>query len=231
MAIATVFFFFHNPERKHSRLTTKQKIAEIDLLGALFLICAITCLLLALQWGGSVYPWHDSKVWGCMLGFGLITMSFCILQFKRGDRATIPPRILLKQRTILACALFSSLLAMGHYAHIFYLPLYFQAVKGITAESSGIRIIPYFISTILASVVVGGSITSLGPYPPFIWIGSAIFVVGSGMIYTLKVQSGAGMWIGYQILAGFGNGACVQVPFIAVQVVLNKKDCELRRLI
>lgn len=44
------------------------------------------------------------------------------------------------------------------------------------------------------------------------------------MIYTLKVNSGAGMWIGYQILAGAGAGACVQIPFVAVQVVLNKKD-------
>jgi hypothetical protein len=72
--------------------------------------------------------------------------------------------------------------------------------------------------------VVGGSITALGPYVPFTWVGSAIFVVGSGMIYTLKVNSSAGMWIGYQILAGAGAGACVQIPFIAVQVVLNKKD-------
>lgn len=32
------------------------------------------------------------------------------------------------------------------------------------------------------------------------------------------------MWIGYQLLAGFGAGACVQIPFIAIQVVLNKKD-------
>ena len=35
------------------------------------------------------------------------------------------------------------------------------------------------------------------------------------------------MWIGYQILAGVGAGACVQIPFIAVQVVLNKKDMPL----
>jgi Fungal trichothecene efflux pump (TRI12) len=118
IAIAVVFFFFKNPERKHSKLTTKQKIGEIDLLGAFFLICAIICLLLALQWGGSVYPWSDSKVWGCLLGFGLILTVFCYMQFRLGDKATIPPRILLKQRTVLACALFSCFLAMGLYAHM-----------------------------------------------------------------------------------------------------------------
>lgn len=223
-AIATVFFFFKNPERKHSKLTTREKIAQIDLLGAFFLICAICCLLLALQWGGTVYPWHDSKVWGCLLGFGLITIIFIALQFYRGDSATIPPRILLKQRTAGACALFSMFLAMGLYTHIYYLPFYFQAVKGTTAEGSGIRTIPYLVSITLSSVVVGGSITAIGWYTPFTWIGSAIFAVGAGMLHTLTPSSSAGEWIGYQILAGVGAGACVQIPFVAIQVVLNKKD-------
>jgi hypothetical protein len=89
---------------------------------------------------------------------------------------------------------------------------------------SGIRTIPYLVSITLSSIMVGGSITALGPYVPFTWAGSAIFAIGSGMIYTLKVNSNAGVWIGYQILAGVGAGACVQIPFIAVQVVLNKKD-------
>lgn len=55
-------------------------------------------------------------------------------------------------------------------------------------------------------------------------IGAAIFTVGAGMVYTLATDSGAGMWIGYQIFAGFGAGAGVQVPFIAIQVVLDQKD-------
>lgn len=106
----------------------------------------------------------------------------------------------------------------------FYLPFYFQAVKGTTAEGSGIRTIPYLVSLTLSSIVVGASITAIGTYVPFTWGGSAIFVVGCGMLYTLKVNSSAGIWIGYQILAGAGAGACAQIPFVATQVVLNKKD-------
>ena len=44
------------------------------------------------------------------------------------------------------------------------------------------------------------------------------------MLYTLKVNSSASHWIGYQLIAGIGSGACVQLPFIAIQVVLSKKD-------
>jgi len=113
---------------------------------------------------------------------------------------------------------------MALYTHIYYLPFYFQAVKGTSAEGSGIRTIPYLVSLTIASVVVGGFVTVVGLYVPFTWFGSAIFTVGAGMIYTLRVNSGIGKWIGYQIVAGVGAGMCVQIPFIAVQVVLSKKD-------
>lgn len=181
-------------------------------------------MLTSIQWGGSVHPWSDSKVWGCILGFGLLIIVFCIIQVKSGDKATLPPRILIKQRTVLACALFSAFLNMAVYTHIYYLPFYFQAVKGASAEGSGIRTIPYLISLTIASVVVGAAVTFMGRYVPFTWLGSALFTIGAGLIYTLKVTSGTGTWIGYQILAGFGAGTGVQIPFVAIQVVLNKKD-------
>ncbi|KZP14863.1 hypothetical protein FIBSPDRAFT_959307 [Athelia psychrophila] len=47
------------------------------------------------------------------------------------DKAMIPPRIFLHQRTILVSALFSTLFSMALYTHIFYLPFYFQAVKDL----------------------------------------------------------------------------------------------------
>ena len=108
--------------------------------------------------------------------------------------------------------------------HIFYLPFYFQAIKGTTAEESGIRTIAYLVSITVSSIVIGATITIVGWYAPFMWFGSAIFTVGAGMLYTLKVGSPNSHWIGYQILAGIGAGAGVQIPFIAVQVVSSVKD-------
>lgn len=149
---------------------------------------------------------------------------FVVIQIRRGDLATLPPRIIAKQRTVLACALFSSFLAMALYTHLYYLPFYFQAVKGTSAEGSGIRTISYLVSMTITSIAVGGLITAFGVYVPFTWVGAAIFTIGSGLICTLKVDTSTGAWIGYQILTGIGVGMSVQVPFIAVQVVLNKKD-------
>jgi uncharacterized protein (DUF983 family) len=97
-------------------------------------------------------------------------------------------------------------------------------VKGTSAEGSGIRCIPYLVSITLSSIVVGSVITLVGVYNPPMWAGIIVFTVGAGMLYTLEVGSSVGTWIGYQILAGAGAGACVQIPFIAVQVALPEKD-------
>jgi hypothetical protein len=45
--------------------------------------------------------------------------------------------------------------------------------------------------------------------------GTALFLVGAGLLHTLGTDASAGQWIGYQILAGFGTG-CAQ--FLAVGV-------------
>ncbi|KAF1984712.1 MFS general substrate transporter [Aulographum hederae CBS 113979] len=224
VAIAAVFFFFKDPKRDYINLTLMEKIREMDLPGAGTLISCIICLLLALQWGGAVYPWSDSQVWGCLLGFGLLLILFLILQWRRGERATLPPRILLRQRTVLVSALLSTFLTMALYTHVYYLPIYFQAVKGTSAEGSGIRTIAYLISNTVTSFVVGALVTALGHYVPFLWGGTALFAVGCGLLSTLQVNSGAGKWIGYQIMSGIGAGAAIQIPFIAIQAVLPEKD-------
>lgn len=114
--------------------------------------------------------------------------------------------------------------SVDFFRHIFYLPFYFQAIKGTTAEGSGIRNIPYLGSVIISSGIVGFGITKLGWYRPFMIAGACIFTVGAGLVYTLGINSNTGRWVGYQLVCGFGAGAGVQIPFIAVQVVLNAKD-------
>ena len=63
----------------------------------------------------------------------------------------------------------------------------------------------------LSTIIAGGLITLLGPYNPPLWTGIAVYAVGSGLLSTLKVDSSNGYWIGYELIAGFGMGCCVQV--------------------
>lgn len=109
-------------------------------------------------------------------------------------------------------------------SHVYYLPIHFQAVKGSTPEQSGLDIIPYQISTTAASLAVSIFVGILGWCVPFVWLGAIVFIVGSGLLYTLEVYSSAATLTGYQIVTGAGLGASVQIL-----ILLLKSFCRAGR--
>ena len=73
-------------------------------------------------------------------------------------------------------------------------------------------------------MVVGGLITVVGYYTPFIIFGSIVLAVGSGLVSTLDVDTSFAKWFGYQLLTGVGGGMSFQVSLLAVQTVLDIED-------
>lgn len=107
---------------------------------------------------------------------------------------------------------------------LYYIPVWLQAIKGVSAIQSGIDTIPLVLALIVASILTGQLISAVGYYAPF-GIASAVFMsVGSGLITTWAVDTGSGKWIGYQIILGFGLGMGMQVATLGAQTVLDRKD-------
>lgn len=154
---------------------------------------------------------------------GFLMPVFVYVQHRMGERATVPPRIV-KKRTVWSSAVFEFFLGACFLLAMYFLPFWFQAVKGASAVSSGIMNIPMLLSVVVFSVGSGIVVTKWGYYTPFI-IGAAVLMpIGYGLTSTLKVDSGAAAWIGFQIIAGAGVGIGMQQPLMAVQVVLDIAD-------
>lgn len=94
----------------------------------------------------------------------------------------------------------------------------------MSATQSGIRNLPLLIGTTIFSIVAGGLITWLGYYVPFIFIGSALLSIGSGLLTTFEVDTPTAKWVCYQLIAGMGIGLAFQQPMIAAQTVLKQED-------
>ena len=224
ISAAVIIFVLKIPRQPgQSEKTFLSRIRELDLIGASVLIPAVICLLLALQWGGSTYPWRNSRIIGLFVGFGTLISIFIYTQLRQGDSATLPPRIL-SQRSVAAAVCYSVMFGAGFFVLVFYLPLYFQSIKGASATKSGIQVLPLLLSTVLSSIVAGGLITAFGYYTPFVIIGTTLFCIGSGLISTYTIDMPFGKWFGYQILTGAGVGVGFQIPLIAVQTVLPLED-------
>lgn len=77
---------------------------------------------------------------------------------------------------------------------------------------------------IICSTLAGFLVNLLGVYTPFMFLGSALLTIGSGLCTTLQGQSGPGKWIGYQAILGLGAGIGFQQCIIAMQTVLPMRD-------
>ena len=109
----------------------------------------------------------------------------------------------------------------------YYLPIWFQAVKGTSAFESGIRLIPMVLSLVVSSIISGQLTARIGYYVPAMLVSPVIASIGAGLITTLNQSSGHAEWIGYQVLYGFGLGLSMQVTGLAAQAVLAREDVSI----
>ncbi|OQD81935.1 hypothetical protein PENANT_c024G01541 [Penicillium antarcticum] len=202
------------------------KMKQLDPIGFALVAPAIVCLLFALQWGGQRYPWSDGRIISLFIVAGTLCFAFIVSQTWQGNQRTIPSRII-SQRTMIAASVASVGIGSILVVYSFYLPIWFQAIKGKSPQSAGLSLLPLLLPQVIF-VIVSGAVTSIfGYYTPLLIAGGAISIVGSVLITTWDVHTGSGKWIGYQIVAGVGFGLTLQQPNIAAQAVLPKSDAPI----
>ncbi|KAK6504813.1 hypothetical protein TWF481_006751 [Arthrobotrys musiformis] len=219
-----VLFFFHAPAgAKPVVAELREKILQMDFVGAGMIMGGITAYMLALQYAGQTKSWNDSVVIGLLVGFVLIFMVFGVWEVYQGERAMVVPR-LIKQRAILISCLFTFFFVGSYYLVIYYLPIYFQSVHDVSPTMSGVRNLPLIIAVTVSMILSGIFVSKTGIAGPIKVVGAAIAIVASGLLYTLDIDTSAGKWIGYQIIGGVGWGVAFQLPIIVGQAYSDATD-------
>lgn len=107
VSVAIILFTFKSPplsrNEKDIGALWSEKLKQMDLIGTFTIMAAVTCLLLALQWGGVSKSWSSADVIGTLVGFCLISGAFVILEYVQGDRALLVPHILRKRVVYVGC--------------------------------------------------------------------------------------------------------------------------------
>ncbi|KAF2857657.1 putative MFS aflatoxin efflux pump [Piedraia hortae CBS 480.64] len=200
-----------------------QRFRQIDLLGELCLFPSIICLLLGLQWGGSKYEWSNWRIILLFTLFGVLLIAFVIVEALMQEVATISANIIFN-RSIIAGVWLTFCISAAMMALVYFLPTWFQAIKGTSAVRSGIDTIPMVLSLVVGNILAGQITGRIGYYNPLA-IASIIFMpIGAGLITTFDMHTRTATWIGYQILFGFGIGLGMQQGNMAAQTVLPRKD-------
>ncbi|KAF3085426.1 hypothetical protein TWF102_011570 [Orbilia oligospora] len=223
VSLLVIFFWLHIPEQETMKHPWAEKLLQLDVVGTMMLVPGVVCLVLAMQWGGQKYDWNNGRIIVLLVLMSVLLAGFAAVQVLIPRTATLPVRIF-KQRSVVSGFWQTLCIGSSMYVYIYFLPLWFQTIKGVSAVDSGIRILPFMLSMVVGSMLGGAVTTRVGYYTPFAIVGSCIMSVGGGLLTTLQIDSGPSQWIGYQVVYGLGMGLCFQVPNLAAQTVLPKQD-------
>jgi MFS family permease len=224
LSILIIAFLFKTPDAATpSPAPLLHKILALDFNGMLLSVGALSCLTVALQWGGVAEPWSDGSVVGCLVAFALLVCLFIINEWWMGERSLLVPR-LIKTKTLALLSSFMVFSAASFFIVLYYLPVYFQAVDGISPSESGVRNIPFIIGVALFSIASGFVVGGTGHYAGILLLGSTLITIGGGLMLKLDIGSPSSAWIGYQVILGIGSGMVLQTPLIVSQAVVDQAD-------
>jgi cyanate permease len=110
---------------------------------------------------------------------------------------------------------------------MYYLPVYYESVKGFSALKSGLAVLPETLSIVPASIIIGLLVSWTGRYRWAIWLGWVISTAGLCLLYLLEESTSTSKWIGLNIPVGFGMGILFGAMGFAVQASVDEENVSL----
>lgn len=225
VALFGIAFFFKPvaPNPAAVNLPRNEKLRKLDGVGTILFVGATTCLFLALQLGGVKYGWFSGRIVLLLFAFGLAGITWIYIQYRRGENATLPGRIV-KMRSIAAGAISSFLMGGAFFILLYYVAVWFQAVKGRSALSSGISSLPMVLGLTIGMLIAGQTQEYVNYIPPYMIFSAILASIGCGLFLTWTPHTSEAAWICELGLFGIGQGLGWQQPFSISQIFLPKKD-------
>ncbi|MCT4353127.1 MFS transporter [Streptomyces sp. Je 1-79] len=204
------------------KLPKPETRARLDVLGAILLAAASTCLVLLTSWGGTEYDWDSRVIIGLACGAAATTLLFLVVEHVAPE-PLIPLR-LFRDSVFTVTSLVGAVVGIALFGAASYLPTFLQMVEGATATESGLLMLPLMGGIVLASIVSGQLITRTGHYRIYPVLGGAISVVGMWLLSRMETDTPRLHHSVWQAVLGVGIGLVMPVLVLAVQNSVRPAD-------
>jgi MFS family permease len=194
---------------------------KIDYLGALLMVMSVTSILLGIAYTAPKYGWQDTTT-VILIAVGLILAVLFLLQERRASEPILPLE-LFKNRVFSTASLIAFIIGAGMFGAIVMIPLFLQIVQGSTAMTAGLKLIPFMLGILTASITSGKRISKTGKYKKYPIIGTGILTVGILLMRNLGITTSFWELAAYELLIGIGLGLSMQTLVIAVQNSIDFK--------
>ncbi|EED23822.1 efflux pump antibiotic resistance protein, putative [Talaromyces stipitatus ATCC 10500] len=223
VGLLEIIFLLRVKHENTSRIW-RHAVSRVDILGNLIFIPSMFAIFFGLIMGGEQYPWNS---WHIIIPLVLGVLGCVIFALHQASsickEPSTPPR-LFKHSTSAAGYIIIFLAAVILQAISYFLPTYFQAVKGTSPLMSGVDFLPFALAIIPFGGITGWFMSKTGLYIPIHWMGFILTATGAGLLSTLNQASSRGAWIGYQILVSGGTGMIFTATLPSTLAPLSESD-------
>ncbi len=181
------------------------KVAGFDWIGVAMLTIFATSFLIAISWGDVMFPWSS---WQTLLPFilGCLGLISLIVYEAKVPRDPLIRLSIFRQPTALVNYLGTVIHGILLWCLVYYLPLYYQCVKGYSATFSGIAVFPETFTVAPVSIVVGVLVSRWGRFRWAIWSGWTVSTFGIGLLCLLGPDTTIAQWVFLNLVPGMGLG-------------------------
>ena len=143
-------------------------------------------------------------------------MFFAYYEYRFAAYPIIPP-VIFQNRTATASFIGSVLQGLILWCTLYYLPLYYEAVKEYSPIISGVALFPETFTVAPSGMIAGILITVTGRYRWAVWLGWVLSTIGLGLMCLIKPTTSVAGWILLNLVAGLGLGVLFPSLGYAVQ--------------
>ncbi|SFJ88994.1 MDR family MFS transporter [Thermoflavimicrobium dichotomicum] len=195
--------------------------APIDYLGIAVFVPALVLLLLGLTFGGEKFAWDSAASYSI---FGASTVLFILFGWvEHRAKEPILDLKLFQNRVFAVSNILSFLLGLGMFGAIMFVPMFMQAIMGVSPTKAGSTMTPMMISMIVASII-GSQILLRTRYRNVLVAGMLITALGFYLMSTMGVGTSSFITYLYMIILGIGMGLVMPTLTIVVQEAFPKSQ-------
>jgi len=185
------------------------------------LISCVVPLLLALTWVTD-YGWSSARVELLLIMALAMLGAFLYSESKAAE--PLIPLTLFGEPVISMCSIGIFVIGMAMFGMIIYLPLFMQAVMGVTATRSGNLLTPMMLGMVIGTFTCGQATLRLRSYRIPVIVGSVLVTIGTILFARMDASTHSGDVMVAMVTTGFGMGLLVVSYLVAVQNAAPQKQ-------
>ncbi|KAK2680757.1 Major facilitator superfamily [Fusarium oxysporum f. sp. vasinfectum] len=201
----------------------KEKARKIDWMGVMASIAGIVLTVMAINSGGSMWAWKNVKTVS-IFTIGIIMLFVFIIIEAFFARIPIIPLRLFRQKSPAVLILTGFLHDFAWQSTQYFVPLYYQTVRGFTPLKSAMLIVPFLLAQGLAGAASGPIMARYARYMPILRTGFAIWTIGAGLKLLFNEHTHVAVYVVVLAVEGAGIGWVHQPGLVALQANSADED-------